>query len=1066
MLTNAFKLPAKSSKKLGGNKCPPVINITAAMSGMSLQDSSSYLKNLIGSPSVQSEVMQEANNIAQAVCEFHAILDDDKIKNKLECLNLNFAATYADELKKDAKFLTQLSRNLSAYYNRFIIPLAEERLAQNTLYENIAVRTKKIMGSVFLKQYIPMGDPQYGEIALSLDIILIMNNMESVRELFNILFGMNALKASNYIVCVRDIEQSLSRIEALERDMFLLLELAFSNSRNSDVLESYKSHDLNTWCNDKAQIDRVSQNLYNLHLSFLRCAVFKTQLYFALGDYKNTSFFTEKVNERVKWAVNNITTLLCQATCSKEEKILELLRNSSECKKIIGNIEDRIPEHPVQYDCYQAATTHKASLSFVDFNNIYTLLKSNEPVGELIAYSDKFTVSLELYDALINCKDKDILMAAYRHLLLWQQWFGGLKDKQNLSGKVCVNYLTRIGIQLKGNLQEEILLAKEAQIKLEVELAVQNAEKAMVLLIQEEHEQQIEKKIAAQKKQKQKLEQSRIAKEKTKFGLQEKIKAEAQKKKNEERLLQEKEKLKEQKKTNQERVKQEREQQKRENAARKKKEIRTKQRGRKKAKQKQLKKGQSEQFEQENLEAKKRETEQQEIGQEQLEAKITEAEQQENKAKAKVEMNCLIKSSDSFLIEDQKNEGEKRTVVDELIDDSLSNSSIKTDQVKEWTDLRCTQSLFEKILIPEHIRQLMSEIECGGYYIVLYGGFPRDSLLNLRINDYDLVTDCPIETLMMVRDFAATLRPNCYTLGPFVDMSVISGFDLVEFSKSRYLAANALFATKEGRVFAAIDEIYALFKSPYLLQTGNIRTAFEEDPSRILRTVYYTNHTHKPLTKETVSAMVYFSELIRQKVPFGVVRARLGDLFLRGNGNQSFALLLELKIAHHIVAGLGSVGFKSMNTDDYLYQFMADQFSQIDFFISHGNNSKTRYDALALLLLPYHQELLRYKKEVSQNCAVLAASLFCDEYSIFGTEKTKLTSRLALMIENYGIQFLYFQSKKHLSLAQMQVFPAPLVFMHNQAFSSFSASSSLPRSLSNLSYDEDFPKLGKKGMRI
>ncbi len=1062
MLAKAFKSPAESEKNSVEGELPPISIISAAIKGMSDEDTSAYLRRLMESSSEQDKVMLDASKIDQAVRAFHAILDDDEIKNKREYLNLNFASLYEHELNDDPKFIMQLSRNLSTHYNRYITPLVVRESPQNMLYQNIIARSRKIVGSGFLKQYIRIGDTRYSDVALSIDIVLIMHSMESMRERFNLLLGAKEPMGSNYIACIRDIEHSLKIIEALECEMFLLLELAFASFKNSEVLELCASNELETWCNDKEHIAKVSLNLYQLHLSFIHCSVFKAQLRAILGDDEDAKDTAENARTKADWAIKNIKTLLGRTTYSEERAVIELLRNYNECEKIISECEDIVLEHKVQFACYQAVIKDKGPSPLVSFDDVLNLLSSNKPVDDLETYSEKFSASLKLYDVLINdCKDKDTLMTAYRHWLLWQQWFGGLKDKKNLSGKVCANYLMQIGIQLKDSLNEAISLEKEEQIKLEAEQAVQDAEKARASLIQEEKEQKAAKKIAAQKKEKRALEQAKKAKERKKLALQERKKAEVLEKEKEQRLLQEQEKLREQQRANQERTKRERERQKREKTAQKKREKRARLREQKKIKQelKQEKlKAEQQEIEQEILEEKRREAE---IAQEKLKA-----EQQEIEPQVEDEVSRLIESLDSLLIAVPIKEDEKFAVVDEQNDELLPRAAIKIDKAKEWVNLRGDQSPFENIFIPADIKQLMSEIESVGYHVVLYGGFPRDSLLNLRVNDYDLVTDCPIETLMTLRDFTVTLMPNCYTFGPFMDMSVISDFDLVKFSKSRYLAANALFATKEGRVFAATDEIYPLFQSPHLLRTGDIRAAFEEDPSRILRTVYYTNHTRKPLTKETVSAMRHCAELIPQKVPFGVVRARLGDLFLRGNANQSFALLLELKIAHHIVAGLGSVIFNRMNTDDYLYQFMADQFSQIDFFISHGNNSKTRYNALALLLLPYHQELLSYKKETSQNCAVLAASLFCDEYSIFDAEKSKLARRLALMIDDYGIQFLYFQSKKYemsvLAQDKLAVYqPAPPVFMVS------SQPAKLAIQPSNRSpYDYDFPEVQKKGKRV
>jgi len=1060
MLTQPFN--SRSKSKSSESTHPQVIDASVMMNGMSLEESSSYLRRFISSPDEQSKIQKEIKKINQAVREFHNILDDNEIQNTFEVLNSTFSQRYEEELKSNPQFLIQLSRNLSQYYNRHIYHLNLDMLSEDSLQNNISVRKKKIIGSGFLKQYVKAGDARYAEIALTIDIILIKNSIESLREQFKLLLESSH---NDYVGMLKAINSNIKLIEETERELSLIMELAFANLNNVELAPD-KSKVSNAWCNDRGQVNRVALNLHNLHLSFIHAGAFKARLLELLGDKEGAARASKATLNKVTWVMEHITILLSKTTHSEEKATIELLRNSDECKKIIIENEAATLESQLQFACYQTVTKERVLLPNIE--DVIEVLESNKPNNELSDCAARFSKSLDLYYNLSHSyKDKDILMNLYRHCLSWVQWFGGLNDKQNISGKICLSHLNQMGLQLQNGIKKAIIHEKEENIKLEAKLAEEMAEKASALLIQEEEEQKIAQAKVAQKDREQKAAQAREEKARKQVALQKRKKSEALKKEKELLRRQEDARIIEQKRAEQEKAKKERERYKRELAVKKKKEKRARQRERSK-----IKKVQQNNLESANIDSSEARRDFSNVAKLENAKSDSEASKIENARVEKIGLDVVIEGVESLLITASKKTREEN-IVDNLDCDISPKTVVELDQVKEWVELRCKASPLKNIFIPDYVVQLMLEIENKGYHIALYGGFPRDSLLKCNINDYDLVTDCPIEVLKTVRGFEATQMPNCYTFGPFMDICVLPNFDLVEFSKARYLAANALFATREGNVFAATDEIYSLFKSSELLETGDIRAAFENDPSRILRTVYYASHTKKLLTRKSIAAMVDCSALISEKVPFGVVRARLGDLFLRANARQNFDLLLKFQIAHHIVAGLGSGIFKYMNANHDLYQFIADKFSEMDYFISIGNTSKNRYDALALLLLPYHEDLLYNKIGNPVVCARLAVDDFCQKYSIPDIEGKKLINRLAPMINNYGAQYSYVQAKRQraLSTTQSHLFyieqPAAPVLMFSSSPCEFARKAKATETVNHdESYEHAFPKLGRKGSKF
>tara|TARA_R110002110_G_scaffold119309_2_gene293779 strand:- start:66702 stop:69959 length:3258 start_codon:yes stop_codon:yes gene_type:complete len=1018
MLNNA-STSASSTKKSKTQTQPnqtgmKVIHAGTALRGLSQEQA---IQRLLGflNPETQDKALIEASRVELAISEFHTILDDKNISNKLDYLDEHFDLRHQDALRHDPIFLSQLSQNLSAYYNRFIHPSSTTQTrSQKDLYQNIIVREKKIIGTLFLKQYIDKNNLKYGDVYLSLNIVLIMNNLELIRECSKLLMEPSLEPIdSDYKACLRRAIKAIKAIQSIEEELTPILKVAFIYAKNESVEGTQFALEEagRFWVERAEDVDRVSQNLYQLHLSFLHYTVYNAQLLSILGDYSAAKDAAQEGLLKAKWAISNVRALLQKTVVSEQNTLSELTRNEKQCQDIITLVQSPKEIHIVQYGCYLSLFDQNTRDSNTLSDNVFEQLKQCLPTGSLSTYPEKFSTSLQLWPLLAKSKDKSCLEAGYRHWLNWQLWICNLKSEQILSGKICQVSMAGIGLTFKDRLKEITVQLKKEEAEAERQHKEILAKKAADSLLREEKirkrqqaKQREEKRKRAQAKKanlreqnKHKQELRRLQKQNEALAREAEIEAQAG-----------------------EQAKQKLEQQEKHQVAMEQKQAKAI--GRKKAKQarKRFNKKLRQQRDKIELGKCQPENEGEKLA---LDVDVTviseglsllSISKESESATKKTEQNLAVKV-ESLQNLAQDSEAEKLEKLNVEADRSALVKDVSgialRDKPEEWVAQRCAESLLPSILIPDSISTLMSQIEAKGYIVLLYGGFVRDSLLKIRANDHDFVTNCPINILREIQSFSATPMKNCYTLGPYIDITVMSDFDLVAFSQPRYLADNALFATKEGKTFAATDEIYTLLNSPYLLPTKTrpIESALIQDPSRILRCVYYASHTQKALTLDTIEAMRSCAKKIMQKVPFGVLKARLDDLFLKGHSLPNLTFLYDNKLMSYIVPQPNN------EIEHYVYQFISNQLHQIDIFVCQNGVKIPRLNIFALLLFPYYQYLLTQQNLKQEELTDKTVQVFCDMFAdnLFPQiDQRPFIKQVAATISQYEKLYLHFKAMR------------------------------------------------------
>ena len=176
--------------------------------------------------------------------------------------------------------------------------------------------------------------------------------------------------------------------------------------------------------------------------------------------------------------------------------------------------------------------------------------------------------------------------------------------------------------------------------------------------------------------------------------------------------------------------------------------------------------------------------------------------------------------------------------------------------------------------------EVLNLIEEDGYKAYLVGGFVRDYLLGLEINDLDITTNMPIDLLkkkfnvldngskylsvtIVYKDYSFEITNFRKDLG-YTDHrhpNVLVTDSIEEDSLRRDFTINALYMDKNGQIFDFHNGKQDLALKQ-LKMIGNPFFRFEEDALRILRGLYFSSKLGFEIESNTLFAMVDKKELL------------------------------------------------------------------------------------------------------------------------------------------------------------------------------------------------------------
>ncbi|MCS5711023.1 hypothetical protein [Candidatus Berkiella aquae] len=258
--------------------------------------------------------------------------------------------------------------------------------------------------------------------------------------------------------------------------------------------------------------------------------------------------------------------------------------------------------------------------------------------------------------------------------------------------------------------------------------------------------------------------------------------------------------------------------------------------------------------------------------------------------------------------------------------------------------------------IPPKVGHAMSLIKAKNKNVFIYGGYIRDTLNGKRWHDVDLVSDCDEQTLLTLFPWA-TKNPlitdyPVYTIGHKTTITLVKQCDLKIFSKSRFLATDALFADITGQIWDPMN-VFHLLHAPILMAMPgiNIIESFKEDPSRLLKTIRTSTHLQRNWERKIYDAITTTSSQLK-KLPFSKFLFQFSELFLRDSAVLHLYICYHTGIIPEIALPLGSDWQKYFSDQSFSFNFMKLCLAQIDHYplkkISHQN----RLYLLAIFLLP------------------------------------------------------------------------------------------------------------------
>lgn len=280
---------------------------------------------------------------------------------------------------------------------------------------------------------------------------------------------------------------------------------------------------------------------------------------------------------------------------------------------------------------------------------------------------------------------------------------------------------------------------------------------------------------------------------------------------------------------------------------------------------------------------------------------------------------------------------------------------------------------FDTASIPSPVFEIIKKLRSAGHEAYLVGGCIRDYLLDVRPNDFDIVTDAhPPRVRQLVRGSTIIgrrfklvhVRRNHQIFDVATYRKGTVGLAIPKSKGAQKIAADNTYGTQEQDALRRDFTINALYFNPNsrkiidytggmddlkercLRSIGDPHLRFYEDPVRIIRAIRFAEKLQLTLEDQIVDAIAPTRERLLAVSP-----ARLRDEFIKllltGYGETCFNRLIDFELTQILLPD-------TQNYEDFIQQSMreTDQRAQAKGQLSTG------YLHAVLLWPSYHQVLV------------------------------------------------------------------------------------------------------------
>ncbi len=287
----------------------------------------------------------------------------------------------------------------------------------------------------------------------------------------------------------------------------------------------------------------------------------------------------------------------------------------------------------------------------------------------------------------------------------------------------------------------------------------------------------------------------------------------------------------------------------------------------------------------------------------------------------------------------------------------------------------------QAIALPPDVKSLMDFLVANKVWVCAAGGCARDFLRKVKPNDWDLVTNCPVDKLRMLLQVYMQGK-KCIEIKLNKQISLFEmgdGIDIVcthpEKPSLRALlqeydvTVNTYCFDRHGNLLAPLDN-YADWDNPYLKGILNETT--------VLRWVRFKNELSKEFPEEIIQELPSLDSVL-PKLIWSLFKKQLEKLFLNGMAVENLQTLLSLNI-------LPSLLFPQLKREiKYLQQIIDCWLDNCEILDQSYRQAKQNGESLkkstdifekilSLLLLPYVEASLEKNKT---NAITEVLNLFC-----------------------------------------------------------------------------------------
>ena len=281
-----------------------------------------------------------------------------------------------------------------------------------------------------------------------------------------------------------------------------------------------------------------------------------------------------------------------------------------------------------------------------------------------------------------------------------------------------------------------------------------------------------------------------------------------------------------------------------------------------------------------------------------------------------------------------------------------------------------------------------------GFKAYLAGGAVRDLILNIKPNDFDVVTNATPEEIKKIfkncRIVGRRFRlAHIFFKGEIVETSTFRApvtknnsnkkNTLIITAKEGLVVRDNLFGTPEEDALRRDFTVNALFYDPInftIIDYANgindiklkkIKTIgfsdkrFAEDPVRMIRAVRFASTLQFNIDKKDFYSIKKNSHLI-QNVSSSRMYDEIQKLFFNGSSNEMYKILEESNLLKYIFADF----YKWVNEDKNRIKWINNSLHQLDKWVNAGLKIDTPL-LFALIFGEYHETLIEAKAKSNDN---------------------------------------------------------------------------------------------------